>query len=184
MTTVLETERLTLRQMDADDLDALAAVLGDPVAMRHYPAPFTRDQVEGWIQWTLKNYADFGYGLWAVVLRASQECIGDCGLTWQRVGYVADRQLEVGWHIRRDLWNRGLATEAGLACRDYARDIIRQPHLISIIGPHNLASQAVARKLGMEIEREDMLDGKQRLIFGMALKVALATNPTPREGSG
>ena len=169
MTTVLETERLTLRRMTPGDVEALAAVLGDPVAMRYYPAPFTRDQVEGWIQWSLKNYADFGYGLWAVVLKESQECIGDCGLTWQRVGYSEERQLEVGWHIRRDLWNRGLATEAGLACRDYARDVIRQPRLISLIDPHNLASQAVARKLGMELEREDVLDRHQRLVFGMAL---------------
>jgi len=169
LTTVLETERLTLRQMNMDDVNALAAVLGDPDAMRYYPAPFTRDKVEEWIQWSLKNYADFGYGLWAVVLKASQECIGDCGLTWQRVGYSEERQLEVGWHIRRDLWNRGLATEAGLACRDYARDVIRQPHLISIIDPDNLASQAVARKLGMEVEREDMLERHQRLVFGMAL---------------
>ncbi len=145
---MLETERLTLRQMNMDDVNALAAVLGDPEAMRYYPAPFTRDKV---------------------VLKASQECIGDCGLTWQRVGYSEERQLEVGWHIRRDLWNRGLATEAGLACRDYARDVIRQPHLISIIDPDNLASQAVARKLGMEVEHEDMLDGHQRLVFGMAL---------------
>ncbi|HEX9548091.1 MAG TPA: GNAT family N-acetyltransferase [Acidimicrobiales bacterium] len=166
---MLETERLTLRQMNMDDVNALAAVLGDPEAMRYYRAPFTRDKVEEWIQWSLKNYADFGYGLWAVVLKASQECIGDCGLTWQRVGYSEERQLEVGWHIRRDLWNRGLATEAGLACRDYARDVIRQPHLISIIDPDNLASQAVARKLGMEVEHEDMLDGHQRLVFGMAL---------------
>jgi RimJ/RimL family protein N-acetyltransferase len=166
----VETERLTLRQMEPGDADALAAVLADPVAMHYYPAPFTRDRVEGWIQWNLKNYADFGYGLWVVVLKASQECIGDCGLTWQRVGYSEERQLEVGWHIRRDLWNRGLATEAGLACRDYARDVIRHPHLISIIDPVNLASQAVARKLGMELEREDMLDGHQRLVFGMNLK--------------
>jgi len=169
LTTVLETERLTLRQMEPSDLDALAAVLGDPEAMRYYPAPFTRDKVEGWIQWSLKNYKDIGYGIWAVVLKASQECIGDCGLTWQRVGYAPERQLEVGWHIRRDLWNRGLATEAGIVCRDYARDVIRQPHLISIIEPHNLASQAVARKLGMELEREDVLDGKQRLLFGLDL---------------
>lgn len=155
--------------MTPNDLDALTAVLGDPVAMRHYPAPFTREQVQAWIQWTVKNYADYGYGLWAVVLKASGDCVGDCGLTWQRVGYSTERQLEVGWHIRRDLWNQGLATEAGIASRDYARDVLRHPRLISITSPDNLASQAVARKLGMEVEREDMLDGHRRLIFGMNL---------------
>jgi len=166
---VLETTRLTLREMTPDDRDALAAILGDPAAMRHYPAPFTRQQVDDWIQWNLHNYADYGHGLWAVVLKETGQCIGDCGLTWQRVGSSDQRQLEVGWHILRALWNRGFATEAGLACRDYARDVLHQPHLISIIGPDNLASQAVARKLGMRLEREERLDEKRRLIFGMAL---------------
>ena len=177
---VLETTRLTLREMTPDDQDALAAVLGDPVAMRHYPAPFTRQQVDDWIQWNLSNYADYGYGLWAVVLKETGQCIGDCGLTWQRVGYSDQSQLEVGWHILRALWNRGLATEAGRACRDYARDVLHEPDLISIIGPDNLASQAVARKLGMTLEREEHLDGKRRLIFGMALN-----SPFPAgEGQG
>jgi RimJ/RimL family protein N-acetyltransferase len=166
---ILKTARLTLRQMTPADLEALSTILGDPVAMRYYPAPFTREGVEAWIQWNLKNYADHGYGLWAAVLKTSGDCIGDCGLTWQQVGYSAERQLEVGWHIRRDLWNQGLATEAGIGSRDYARDHLRRSHLISIIDPNNLASQAVARKLGMEVEREDVLDGRPRLIFGMEI---------------
>lgn len=166
---MMETARLTLREMTTDDAPALEALLSDPVGMLHYPAAFTREQVIQWIQWNLKNYADFGYGLWAVVVRELQECIGDCGLTWQRVGYSDERQLEIGWHIRRDLWSRGFATEAGRACRDYCRDVLYRPHLISIIGSDNLASQAVARKLGMELEREDILDGRKRLIFGTPL---------------
>jgi [ribosomal protein S5]-alanine N-acetyltransferase len=164
---VIETDRLTLRQLSQDDIDALAAVLGDPLAMRFYPAPFDRESVRRWIEWNLRNYAEFGYGLWAVVLKESGECIGDCGLTWQPVGYANQTELEAGWHIRRDLWNRGLATEAGRAARDYARDQLRQTRLISIIHPENLASQAVARKLGMEPERED---GRNRLIFATKLE--------------
>jgi RimJ/RimL family protein N-acetyltransferase len=170
MPAVLETARLRLRQMTLDDVEPLLQVLGDPVAMAHYPAPFTRQRVEEWVSWNLRNYAEHGYGLWAVELKESNACIGDCGLTWQRVDADGGRGLEVGWHIRRDLWNRGYATEAGLACLDYARDVLRQPHLISIIGRDNLASQAVARKLGMRIEREDRADGRLRLIFGMALQ--------------
>ena len=155
--------------MTPNDVDALSAVLGDSVAMRYYPAPFDRQKVEDWIAWNRRNYTELGYGLWAVVLKASGECIGDCGLTWQQVGSSRERQLEVGWHIRRDLWNRGLATEAGVAARDYARDQLRQPRLISIIHPANLASQAVARKLGMQLEAEEGTGGPTRLIFAMKL---------------
>ena len=164
--------------MTLDDLDALLLVLGDPVAMAYYPAALTREEVEEWIRWSMRNYAEHGHGLWAVVLRASKACIGDSGLTWQAVDGPEDRHLEVGWHIRRDLWNRGLATEAGRACRDYARDVLRQPHLISIIDGDNLASQAVARKLGMRIEREDVVRGRPRVIYGMALPGAQAA-PAP-----
>jgi RimJ/RimL family protein N-acetyltransferase len=167
---VLETERLLLRPMTVEDVDPLLRVLGDPVAMVHYPAPFDREQVEEWVRWNLTNYQDHGYGLWAVVLKESEECIGDCGLTWQPIDDSGKRELEVGWHIRRDLWNRGLATEAGRACRDHARDVLRQPHLISLITTDNLASQAVARKLGMRVEGEDSLKG--RIIFGMDLVAA------------
>jgi RimJ/RimL family protein N-acetyltransferase len=172
MSAVLETERLWLRRMTLDDVDALLQVLGDPIAMVHYPAPFTRTRVEEWVRWNLRKYEEHGYGLWAVVLKESGCCIGDCGLTWQVVDPAAERQLEVGWHIRRDLWNRGLATEAGRACRDYAREVLKQPHLISTIGAENLASQAVARKLGMKVEREDGVKGRNRIIFGMDLDPA------------
>jgi RimJ/RimL family protein N-acetyltransferase len=168
----LETSRLWLREMAPDDVVALLAVLGEAETMRHYPAAFTRDQVSKWIAWNLENYRLHGYGLWALISKATGELIGDCGLTWQRVGYSPERALEAGWHVRRDLWNRGLATEAAVVARDYARDVLHEPRLISIIDPHNLASQAVARKLGMTLEREDRLDGRRRLIYALSLSPA------------
>ncbi len=142
--------------------------------MTFYPAPFTRDDVRRWIDWNLRNYEEHGHGLWALVLKESGETIGDCGLTWQRVGYSASRQLEAGWHVRRDLWNQGLATEAAFRARNYACEVLRQDRLIAIIDGGNLPSQAVARKLGMALERTDWLDGKERLIFSMKLEGVFA----------
>ena len=164
---LLETPRLGLRQMPLGDVDPLLKVFGDSDAMRFYPSTFTREQMTDWIHWNLRNYEEHGYGLWALVLKETDEVIGDCGLTWQRVDYGDERELEAGWHIRRDLWNRGLATEAGLCVRDYAREAIQRERLIAIIGEENVPSQLVARKLGMSLERVDSLDGKERLIFAM-----------------
>ena len=101
--------------------------------MTFYPAPFTRDDVRGWIDWNLRNYEEHGHGLWALVLKENGETIGDCGLTWQRVGYSTSRQLEAGWHLRRDLWNQGLATEAAFRARTYACEVLQQDRLIAII---------------------------------------------------
>ena len=155
--------------MRRDDVEPLLAVFGDAEAMRYYPAPFTREQVMAWVHWNLSNYEHHGYGLWAVVLKTNGDIIGDCGLTWQHVGYSTNAELEAGWHVRRDLWNHGLATEAGLGVRDYAREVLHSARLVSIIERGNLASQAVARKLGMSLERIDVLDGKERLIYAMSL---------------
>src|SRR5215469_17940546 len=107
---ILETSRLILREFTPDDADALALVVSDPETMRFYPAPFDRDGVEQWIARNLRRYAEHGHGLWAMVLKSSGEMIGDCGLTVQNVDGV--NEIEVGYHVRRDLWGRGLATEA------------------------------------------------------------------------
>jgi RimJ/RimL family protein N-acetyltransferase len=166
---VLETERLWLRRMRAGDVDDLLRVLGDGEAMRFYAQPFARADVGRWIDWNLRNYADHGHGLWALVLKEDGGTIGDCGVTWQRVGYQSSLELEAGWHLRRDLWNRGLATEAAIRVRDHARDALGRERLIAIIDQGNLASQAVARKLGMSLERTDRLETEERLIFSMEL---------------
>jgi [ribosomal protein S5]-alanine N-acetyltransferase len=163
----LETARLRLRQMQMEDVDPLLKVFGDADAMRFYPSPFTREQMTAWVEWNRCSYNEHGYGLWALVLKETNEVVGDCGLTWQPVGYGNGRELEAGWHMRRDLWNRGLATEAGFCVRDYARDVIQRERLIAIVEAGNLPSQSVARKLGMALERVDSLDGKERLIFAM-----------------
>lgn len=107
--------------------------------------------------------------MWALVLKESGEVIGDCGLTWQRVGYSPERELETGWHVRRYLWNSGFATEAASYVRDYARNVLKVARLVAIIHEANLPSQAVARKVGMDFERHDTLDGKDRVIFSMQL---------------
>src|ERR1035441_853663 len=115
---ILETERLTLRRLHPDDADAIFAVLGDVIAMQHYPRRFARKDAEEWIERNLRRYAEHGHGLYAVVLKASGEVIGDCGLVTQQI--EGRPELEVGYHLRRDQWGHGYATEAARACLDYA----------------------------------------------------------------
>ena len=149
---VLETSRLILREFRTDDADALARVLSDPETMRFYPAAYDRAGVENWIARNLRRYADDGHGLWAMILKATGELIGDCGLTVQDVD--CSNEIEIGYHVRRDLWGQGLATEAARACRDYGFARLPVEHLISLIRPENLSSRRVAEKNGMTIWKE------------------------------
>ncbi|MHC5040465.1 MAG: GNAT family N-acetyltransferase [Planctomycetota bacterium] len=164
---VIETERLRLRELTLEDLPSLHRVLSDPVAMRHYPKPFSEEDSRGWIRWNLDNYREHGFGLWAVIRKAEGDLIGDCGLTYQRIDGV--QELEVGYHILREAWCRGYATEGATACRDFAFEVLRATRLVSWMKPANTASWRVAEKIGMRFEKSttDRL-GKDHVVYSLA----------------
>jgi ribosomal-protein-alanine N-acetyltransferase len=149
---VLETQRLVLREFQFEDLDALATILCDRETMRYYPMSFDRAEVTDWIQRNRTRYANDGYGLWPMILKSTRELIGDCGLVRQSVDAVDE--IEIGYHMRRDLWNQGYASEAARACRDFGFSNLKVDRLISLIRPENLASRRVAEKNGMTIWKE------------------------------
>jgi ribosomal-protein-alanine N-acetyltransferase len=149
---VLETERLILRELEPDDVDALSEVLGDPWTMRFYPHPFSRDEVVHWIDRWRESYRHNGFGLWAVVPRDTGELAGDTGLTIQTVD--GEDLVEVGWHIHRRLQRQGLATEAGRASIDHGFGALGLDRIISLIRPENVPSWRVAEKLGMHVWKE------------------------------
>ena len=80
---LVETPRLHLRRMTPDDVQALWRVFGDAEVMRFDPAPFDEARMQPWVAWNQQLDAEHGHGLWAVTLRATGECIGDCGLVPQ-----------------------------------------------------------------------------------------------------
>ena len=143
------TERLRLRPLASSDLEPLFAILGDAVTMRWYPRPFDRDGVEAWIARTRDSYAINGFGLLAIEDRGSGGFLGDCGPTLQHVD--GEPHVELGWHVRRDRWGRGIAPEAGAACRDWCWSNLEVDHLISLVRPENRQSCRVAEKLGMSV---------------------------------
>jgi [ribosomal protein S5]-alanine N-acetyltransferase len=162
---ILETPRLILREFSTDDADALGAVLSDAETMRFYRAPFDRTGVEEWIARNLNRCAKDGHGLWAMILKTTDELIGDCGLVVQEVDGA--NEIEIGYHVRRDHWGRGLATEAARACRDYGFARLPVDRLISLIHPENLASRRVAEKNGMTVWKETIRVGLPYLVYAI-----------------
>ena len=114
---VIETERLYLREMTENDFEALNKVLADSDLMQHYPYTFDEARVRGWINRNIERYKIFGFGLWAVCLKETDEMIGDCGLTMQLIN--GQIKPEIGYHIRADKQRKGYAKEAASAVRDW-----------------------------------------------------------------
>jgi [ribosomal protein S5]-alanine N-acetyltransferase len=149
---ILQTPRLLLREFTPEDAGALALVLSDPEAMRHYPAPYDREGVKQWIERNRRRYRDNGVGLWAMELTNTGEMIGDCGVLVQQVD--GEQLYEIGYHLRRAFWGQGLASEAAIACRDWAFAHLKTDRLISLIRPENLPSRRVAERNGMSVWKE------------------------------
>lgn len=152
--------------MSTDDLDEMANLLGDPGVMEYYPHTKDRTEAAAWIDWNLRNYAEYGHGLWVIETHAG-EFIGDCGLTWQKVdGSV---ELEVGYHVKASAQNLGFATEAAAACREYAGTHALASRLVSIIHRDNLPSQRVAAKIGMHLDHTRRHASPVHLVFALEL---------------
>jgi RimJ/RimL family protein N-acetyltransferase len=151
--TTIETTRLLLRPMRADDFDALYEIFIDPQVMASFGSElFTPAQMQGWLDSNLDHQTQFGYGLFSVIRTASGRLIGDCGLEQMEID--GQTVVELGYDLRSDAWNQGFATEAASAVRDYAFQVLRLPRLISLIRVGNAASQRVAQKIGMQREAE------------------------------
>jgi RimJ/RimL family protein N-acetyltransferase len=143
--TILETERLSLRELETTDVDGLAEVLSDPVSMQFYPAPFDRDGVVAWIGRAQASYAKNGFGLWAVTHRADGRFLGDCGPMLQPVeGLLIP---EIGYHIVPSEQGRGYATEAARACLAWVFEHEAFDIVCSLVAPENGPSRAVASKV-------------------------------------
>ncbi len=163
--TILETTRLTLREFNPQDATALSQILSDPETMRFYPAPYDQAGVEQWIARSRQRYQTDRVGLWGMELKTTPELIGDCGIVLQQV--EAERLYEIGYHLRRDLWGQGLATEAAIACRDWAFANLKTDRLISLIRPENLPSRRVAERVGMTIWREVNWHGLHHYVYSI-----------------
>lgn len=168
MTPVLETERLVLRRMCLDDTEALLKIWGSPEAMRFYERPWNLDEMQAAIERNIARYAHDGHGLYAAVLKDSGDVAGDCGLVTQDIN--GTMELEVAYHMRPDLWGKGLATEAARACMSYAFEALRAKRLISMIRPENMASRRVAEKNGLKLERTVLWRGYQHCIYSIEQK--------------
>ncbi|MCX4262234.1 MAG: GNAT family N-acetyltransferase [Alistipes sp.] len=144
---ILETNRLLLREMTLSDMGSLSLILQDEKVMYAYNGAFSDKETFAWMQKQLQRYKDYGFGLWGVILKDTNEMIGQCGLTMQE--YKTAQVPEIGYLLAHKYWHKGYAVEAAMACREYGFNTLKFDELYSIIRDTNVASQKVALRNGM-----------------------------------
>jgi ribosomal-protein-alanine N-acetyltransferase len=157
---ILETERLTLRRLVPDDLDELFLLYRDPEIRRYFPDGVrTYDETKEELEWFLNGHPRHPeLGLWATIHKETGKFIGRCGLLpWEIDGVL---EVEVAYLLDRDFWRQGLATEAAEGILKYAFETLDLSRIICLMDPDNVASQKVAQRIGMTLERKvDGIDG-------------------------
>ena len=118
----------------------------------------TKEWVHIWLDTCLDQYQKWGFGPYAVVEKRNQAVIGYCGLFFFP-DLDGEAEVEIGYRLIRSTWGKGYATEATRAVRDYAFTTLGIKRLIALVDPANLASIRVAEKIGMQYEKEIMLEG-------------------------
>lgn len=149
---IIETERLILREYTSDDFDGLYEILSDPETMKHYPKPYDAAGTKRWLDWSINNYATYGFGLWAIELKESGTFIGDCGITMQPID--GEQLPEIGYHIHKDHWRKGYGSEAAKAVRDWAFQNTKFDCLYSYMAASNLPSYSTAASAGLRKIKE------------------------------
>jgi ribosomal-protein-alanine N-acetyltransferase len=183
-TYILETKRLFLRRQVMEDLDALWALYCNPEITKHIPdAPKTYAEAKKELEWFMNGHPKRPeLGLWATIHKETGQFIGRCGLLpWTIDG---QQEVEIAYSLAQDYWGQGLATEAAQGILLYGFEKLHLSRLVCLIDPANIASQRVAEKLGMILEKKvDGIEGDNlpTLIYAINRQVTPVNLPLKEE---
>ena len=162
---ILETSRLILRSLQREDVEALAELMANRDFMRFSLGPYTHEQTQSVLQKFLSRDQAGLPSQFAVISRERDKLVGYCGfLHWHLDG--AD-EVEIGYRLHPDYWNRGIATEAARKVCDHAFSDLELPRVISLIHYDNTPLRRVAEKIGMTFEKEILFRGFPTQVFAL-----------------
>ena len=148
----LETKRLLLRAIQAEDIHPLVQLWTDPEVTRYMGGPREQAYLEKVFAEDLNNPTPDIYDLWPVIEKASSQVVGHCGLLDKEI--EGQPEIELTYVMAKSAWGKGYATEMALALKQYAQEQMGLDRIVALIDPDNAASERVALKVGLRFERE------------------------------
>jgi len=155
---VLETERLLLRQMSAEDAEFVFELVNEPAFIRNIGDKGVRnlnDARDYILNGPIASYAKNGFGLYCVEMKQTGETIGMCGLLKRD----ALDDVDIGFAFLEKFRGCGYGTESASAVMEHARRALGIQRIVAITSPDNDASIHVLEKIGLRFEKMIQMPG-------------------------
>ena len=165
---IFETERLVLRRLVIEDLDALYELYRDPEIRRYFPeGTLDLKSTRAELEWFLNGHPRHPeLGLWATIHKPTGAFIGRCGLLpWMIEGRL---EIKIAYLLGRPYWRQGLGSEVARGLVRYGFDRLGLKRLIALIDADNLASVRTAERAGLRFERDLVLDDAPCRVYAVS----------------
>ena len=141
----MKTKQIGFSKWGQDDLELATVLWGNAEVTRYICASgkFSKDDIEERLNTEILNEKNHRVQYWPVFELATDNLIGCCGLR-----PYAEKEYEIGFHLRPEFWGKGYAKEAASAVIEYAFTTLKARRLFAGHNPNNIASQKVLEALG------------------------------------
>lgn len=167
---LLDTERLTLRELTEDDADFIVELMNEPSYLRFIGDRGVRTAADArayLLKGPMASYKRFGFGMYLVELKNEKTRIGICGLIKRDM--LED--VDIGFAFLPEFRTQGYALESAAAVMRYGRDTVGLTRVVAIVTPDNDRSIGLLSKLGLRFERMITWpeDGAELKLYAAAL---------------
>jgi RimJ/RimL family protein N-acetyltransferase len=161
----IRTERLLLRPLAHEDLEAIHRIWTDPEVRRYLwdGERIPKEKTEAVLAGSSESFESRGFGIWAVVHEESEELVGFCGFRF----LDATPEIELVYGISAPYWGTGLATEAARAAIRYGFEEVGFDRILGIADTENVASRHVLGKIGMRFEKRAAHEGRDETHYAI-----------------
>jgi ribosomal-protein-alanine N-acetyltransferase len=166
--TIVETERLSIRQITDEDAINLSKVLADPIVMQYSTVGVhTEEQIYDYIVNCKNQYDLNGYGHWAIYNSITNEFVGVCGLNKHKVD--TDEVIHINYRLATDQQGKGYAVESTFGVLDFAKNSLKLKAVHALIESANISSVKVVNRTGFQFIKSSVFRGFKIDIYQVAL---------------
>ncbi len=171
-----ETDRLVFRDWKETDLEEFRIMNKDTRVMKYFTKILTVEETDNFYNKIQNELRDYGYGLYAVETKESNDFIGFIGFHWANFISEFTPCIEIGWRLKYDAWGNGFATEGAKECLNYGFEILKFNKIYSFTSKINYRSENIMKKIGMkkimEFDHPNIIEGsplKKHVLYDVIL---------------